>query len=183
MKQALIVVDIQNDYFPGGKMALLGMESAAANAKRTLELFRARGLPIFHIQHLSNRADATFFLPETDGAEIHGSVAPITGEPIIQKHFPNAFRNTSLDEKLKRLEVKEVIVIGAMTHMCVDTTVRAAFDLGFKCTVVSNACATKDLKFDGVEVKAQQVHWSFMAALSAPFARIIKASELENHLS
>ena len=96
MKRALIIVDIQNDYFPGGKMELVGMEEAANNARHALEMFRAKNLPIFHIRHLSNRAGATFFLPETDGAEIHESVAPQGGESIVQKHFPNSFRNTSL---------------------------------------------------------------------------------------
>ncbi|MBT6005725.1 MAG: isochorismatase family protein, partial [Prolixibacteraceae bacterium] len=122
MKQALIIVDIQNDYFPGGKMELVGIGEAAKNAQHALELFRARNLPIFHIQHLSNRAGATFFLPETDGVEIHKSVTPKSSENIIQKNFPNSFRDTSLNSQLQNLNVGEVIICGAMTHMCIDTT-------------------------------------------------------------
>jgi nicotinamidase-related amidase len=182
MTPALIIVDLQNDYFPDGKMALVGMEEAAPKAHHALELFRARNLPIFHIQHISNRAGATFFLPETRGVEIHERVAPQIGEPIIQKHFPNSFRETSLYEQLQRLNVEEVVICGAMTHMCIDTTVRAAFDLGYRCLVVSDACATRNLEFDGVAIGAPQVQAAFMAALASAFAQVIRVNGLESHL-
>jgi nicotinamidase-related amidase len=182
MTPALIIVDLQNDYFPDGKMALVGMEEAAKKAHHALELFRARNLPIFHIQHISNRAGATFFLPETRGVEIHERVAPQIDEPIIQKHFPNSFRKTSLYEQLQRLNVEEVVICGAMTHMCIDTTVRAAFDLGYRCLVVSDACATRDLEFDGVAIGAPEVQAAFMAALASAFAQVIRVNGLESHL-
>jgi len=182
MKQALIIVDIQNDYFSGGKMELVGIEEAAKYAQRALELFRAKNLPIFHIQHLSNRAGATFFLPETDGVEIHESVTPQSGEYIIQKNFPNSFRYTTLNGQLQNINVGEVIICGAMTHMCIDTTVRAAFDLGFRCLVVSDACATRNLEFEGVSIEALQVQAAFMSALSSPFAQVIKVDKLESKL-
>ena len=182
MKQALIIVDIQNDYFPGGKMELVGMEAAAKNAHRVLELFRAKNMPIFHIQHVSNRPGATFFLPETYGVEIHKSVTPKSGEPVIQKRFPNCFRDTSLQDQLQGLSVEEIIICGAMSHMCIDTTVRAAFDLGFRCFVVSDACATRNMEFGGITIEASQVHAAFMAALSVPFAQIIEVNKLENQM-
>lgn len=182
MKRALIIVDLQNDYFPGGRMELVDIEEAAINAQHALELFRAKMLPIFHIQHLSNRAGATFFLPETDGVEIHESVTPKSGEYIIQKHFPNSFRDTSLNEQLQSLGMEEAIICGAMTHMCIDTTVRAAFDLGFRCLVLSDACATKNMEYGGVTIEAPQVQAAFMAALSSPFAQVIEVNGLESHL-
>lgn len=178
MRQALMIVDIQNDYFPGEKMELVGMEAASKNAQRVLEFFRAKNMPIFHIQHVSNRPGATFFLPETSGVEIHENVTPKSGEPVIQKHFPNCFRDTSLEDQLRGLSVEEIIICGAMSHMCIDTTVRAAFDLGFRCFVVSDACATRNLEFGGITIDASQVHAAFMAALSNPFAEIIEANKL-----
>jgi len=181
MKQALIIVDIQNDYFPGGKMELVDMETAAKNAQRVLKLFRTKNMPIFHIQHVSNRR-GTFFLPETYGVEIHESVTPKNGEPVIQKHFPNCFRDTSLQDQLRDLSVGEIIICGAMTHMCIDTTARAAFDLGFRCFVVSDACATRNMEFGGITIEASKVHAAFMAALSVPFAQIIEVDGLENEL-
>ena len=119
-------------------------------------------------------------MPETDGAEIHESVAPKSGELVIQKHFPNCFVATSLQDQLNALGVEQIIFCGAMSHMCIDTTVRAAFDLGFHCIVVSDACATRNLQFGVIIVEASQVHAAFMAALSAPFAQVIDVSELES---
>jgi nicotinamidase-related amidase len=182
MRPALIIVDMQNDYFSGGKMELAGIEEAAKNARHALELFRARNLPIFHIQHVSDRAGATFFLPNTDGVEIQENMAPKKGEHLIQKHFPNSFRDTSLNEQLKNLDIEEVVICGAMTHMCIDTTVRAASDLGFRCLVISDACATKNLEFGGAAIEARQVHAAFMAALSNAFAQVIEANMLESLL-
>ena len=177
MRQGLVLVDIQNDYFPGGKMALAGMERAAGNARRLLQEFRNRQLPVFHVRHISKRPGATFFLPGTQGAEIHETMAPKPAETVIEKHFPNSFRNASLLEHLKQAQVEEVVVCGAMSHMCIDATVRAAFDFGFSCIVVEDACATRDLQHKGKTVEADQVHSAFMAALSAPYAKVIAADE------
>ena len=172
MTQGLIIVDVQNDYFNGGTMELVGMAAASENCKALLENFRDKEAPIFHIQHLATREGATFFIPETRGCEIHTDVTPKYDEPELVKHFPSAFRDTELEKQLKSRGVSEVIICGAMTHMCIDTTTRAAFDLGFQCHVIADACATKDLEFNGETVKAKDVQNAFMAALSVPFAKI-----------
>ena len=177
MKKGLILIDIQNDYFPGGSMELVGMEHAAQNAGLMLTECRKMAFPVFHIQHISKRPGATFFLPNTKGVEIHKSVAPQTGEAIIEKYFPNAFRDTDLLNVLKRSEVDEVVICGAMTHMCVDATTRAAFDFGFRCTVIDDACATRNLEFKGTTVEAGKVHAAFMAALAVPYARVLSAKD------
>ena len=179
-KEALLIVDIQNDYFPGGNMELDSMEAAAKNAQRVLEFFRTENKPVFHIRHLSSSPGATFFLPATFGAEIHHSVTPKNNEPVIEKHYPNCFRETSLQEQLNESGLEKITICGAMSHMCIDTTVRAAFDLGFDCRVVSDACATRKMEFGGIKVKAYQVHAAFMAALSVPFAEIVETNSLIN---
>lgn len=178
MNQALVLVDIQNDYFPGGTMELVGMNAAADKAQAVLARFRSRGAPIFHVQHIANRPGATFFLPDTKGAEHHASVRPEAGEAVVTKHFPNSFRDTALGEQLKAAGVEQLVIVGAMSHMCIDATTRAAFDLGYQCTVIQDACATRDLAFNNERVEAAKVHASFMAALSAPYARVIPAGTL-----
>jgi nicotinamidase-related amidase len=170
MNQALVLIDIQNDYFPGGRMTLDGADAAAGNAARLLEHFRASGLPLFHIQHVSTRPNATFFIPGTEGIEFHPTVAPRAGEAVIQKNFPNAFRATKLDTELRARGITELVIAGMMTHMCIDTSVRAAFDLGFKVDLAFDACATRNLRFGDVEYPAAQVHGSFIAALNGTFA-------------
>ncbi|MEI6208380.1 MAG: cysteine hydrolase family protein [Desulfuromonadales bacterium] len=172
MSTALLLIDIQNDYFPGGRMDLVGSNEAAGAAARLLAVFRKTSWPIFHIQHISAQPGATFFVPGTAGVEIHPSVTPLPGEPVIIKHFPNSFRETGLQEQLRLSGIGTLLVCGMMTHMCVDATVRAAFDLGFTCTIAQDACATRDLTFYGEIISARQVHGAFLAALGAVYANV-----------
>ena len=178
MTQALIIVDIQNDYFPGGKMELVGSDAAAVEASRLLRAFRERGAPIFHVQHVSTRPGATFFLPDTEGMKIHQSVAPLASETVITKHFPNSFRETRLLEALRAAKIERLAIAGMMTHMCIDATTRAAADLGFQCTLAHDACATRDLAFGGSKVAARDVHTAFLASLNGAFAKVVPASEI-----
>jgi nicotinamidase-related amidase len=177
-KTALVLVDIQNDYFPGGKMVLEAMQAAAMNAARLLLHFREGGLPVFHIQHIAMRPGATFFLPGTTGSEIHPLAAPMAGETVIVKHFPNSFRQTLLLDDLQKAGVSSLIVCGAMSHMCIDATVRAASDLGFQCLVAQDACATRALAFGKQDVAAAKVHAAFMAALAAGYAQVTTTADL-----
>ena len=177
MNDCLLLIDLQNDYFPGGNMELVDTRKAATNAQLLLQQFRKEDLPIVHIQHLSTRPGSTFFLPETNGVEINQMVSPQEGEIVVVKNYPNSFRETKLLETLKKAQIKNIVICGAMSHMCIDATTRAAFDLGFSCVVAEDACATKDLTFKGKTIKASDVHASFMAALSAPYANILTTQE------
>jgi nicotinamidase-related amidase len=175
---ALVVIDIQNDYFPGGAMELEGAEAAGARAAQAMRKFRDKNLPVIHVRHLSVRPGATFFLPGTRGAEIHASVAPLNGETIVEKNFPNSFRNTALQEMLERSGVKNLVVAGMMTHMCVDASVRHAADLGYKVTLLGDACATRAQTYAGETVPARQVHAAFLAALNGFYAKVVNTHEL-----
>src|SRR5262245_11598946 len=128
--KALLIVDIQNDYFPGGKMELVGSEPASLRAAELIASFRDRRMPVIHMQHVSLRPGATFFLPDTEGVKIHTHVAPADQELVIQKHFPNSFRDTKLLDHLRQTGVQELVIAGMMTHMCIDATTRAAADHG-----------------------------------------------------
>jgi nicotinamidase-related amidase len=174
---ALLLIDIQKDYFPGGKMELNGAEEAARQAAKILQCFRSRRLPIVHIAHEAARPGATFFLPGTEGREIHSLVHPRAGEPVVTKNFPNSFLGTPLLEILRQQAVSRLVIVGMMTHMCVDATARAAKDLGLHCTLVHDATATRDLAFTGNPVPAAQVQTAFIAALSAVCDRTLTANE------
>lgn len=178
MTTALLIIDIQNDYFPGGAMALHEPEAAAANAARLMAAYRAKGRPVLHAQHLSVRPGATFFIPGTRGAEIHDAVKPLPGEPVFRKNFPNCFRETQLLEHLRAAGVTGLTIAGMMTHMCVDTTTRAAADLGFACALAHDACATKELAFGGAKIAPAQVQLAYMAGLNGLFAKVLSAEEL-----
>jgi nicotinamidase-related amidase len=174
-RTALLLIDIQNDYFPGGGNELEGSLEAARCAARLLEHFRGAELPVFHARHVSIRPGATFFLPDTEGVRIHESVAPAAGEIVIEKHLPNAFAKTGLLTQLRLAFVSRLVVSGMMTHLCVDATVRAAFDYGFECIVAGDACATKALVHGGRTVSARDVHAAFLAALDGASAKVMSA--------
>ncbi|HEO65057.1 MAG TPA: cysteine hydrolase [Spirochaetes bacterium] len=183
MSEALVIIDVQKDYFPGGRMEVVNSENATQMAKSLLSIFRKNNKNIVHIQHVSTREEATFFLPETDGVEIHESVSPLAGEKIITKHFPNSFRGTDLEDYLHGKGVEQIIFCGMMSHMCIDATVRAAFDKGFTCVVADDACATRDLSHGGVNVTSLNVHASYMAALSSVYANVINSKEIIEQMS
>jgi nicotinamidase-related amidase len=177
MKQALLLIDIQNDYFDAGAMTLVNANPASENAKLLLETIRSKKLPVIHIQHIATKAGATFFLPETFGVEIHKSVRPVANEKVIVKHFPNSFRETELLDILRKNEITDLIVAGMMTHMCIDATTRAAKDLGYNCTLIGDACATRNLEINGETVKATDVHNAFLAALNVTYANVSTTKE------
>lgn len=172
MKSGLVLIDIQNDYFSGGSFELEGSLRASLIANKLLSLFRQEELPIFHLQHISIRQGATFFFPNTFGVEFHSAVKPLVGEVVIQKHHPNCFRDSCLQTLLRQQEVEHLVVCGMMTHMAIDATVRAAYDLGFKVTVIADACATRSLTFRDVTIPASQVHAASLATLNYLFAKV-----------
>jgi nicotinamidase-related amidase len=179
MKTALILVDIQRDYFPNGRMELVGIEAASAKAADVLSFFRENTWPTFHIQHVSTGKGAAFFLPDTRGVEIHESITPLPGDIVIQKHYPNSFRETDLYERLTGAGLRRLVICGAMSHMCIDATTRAAADLGFSCMVVHDGCATRDLEFAGKTIPAEDVHGSFMSALGAAYANVLSLADFQ----
>jgi nicotinamidase-related amidase len=172
MSKALLIVDIQNDYFRNGKMELVGADKAGENAKIILEKFRDKNLTVVHIQHIAINPSATFFLPDTEGVKINSKAAPEKNEKIIIKHYPNSFRETGLLDYLKSKEVSNLVICGMMTHMCIDTTARAAYDAGFNCIVIGDACATKDLEFNGEKATAKEVQVAYLSALHGTFADV-----------
>ncbi|HEY9644122.1 MAG TPA: cysteine hydrolase family protein [Coleofasciculaceae cyanobacterium] len=177
MKSGLVLIDIQNDYFTGGKFELEGGLEASLKASQLLSFYRQQQLPVFHLQHLSIRQGATFFFPNTPGAEFHPHVRPLEGEVVIHKHHPNCFRDSLLQTELQQQGVEHLVVCGMMTHMAIDATVRAAYDMGFQVTVIADACATRSLTFRNVTVSAFQVHSASLAALGYLFANIQTADE------
>ncbi|MEJ2728486.1 MAG: cysteine hydrolase family protein [Deltaproteobacteria bacterium] len=181
MHTGLILVDIQNDYFTGGRMELVGMEAAGEKAAQLLAFFRDNRWPTFHIQHISDREGASFFLPDTKGVEIHAVVSPRPDDPVIQKRYPNSFRETPLLDTLKSTGVESVVICGAMSHMCIDATTRAAVDFGFRCTVVHDACVTRNLDFGNKKILARDVHSAFMAALGSAYAKVVSCRDLIEH--
>jgi nicotinamidase-related amidase len=164
---ALILIDIQNFYFPGGKSELVEPEKAAGQAKILLNYFRETKGLVVHVRH-----------EFTPGGEIHALVAPLSSEKVFSKTEVNAFLHTGLDDYLKQNRIKKLVLCGMQTHMCLEAATRAGHDLGYECTVIKDACATRDLKFDEVTVAAQQVHISTLATLKS-YAKVVGLQEFQ----
>ena len=163
-------------------MALDNIASAARNCQNLLEKFRALKAPTFIVQHLFNTPSAPFFTPNTHGAELHESISPKDQDKMIVKNEVNSFRNTDLLQELQQVAVENVVICGAMSHMCVDAAVRAAADFGFHCILAHDACATCAQEFNGIRVPAEQVHAAYMAALSFAYADVISTAEVLSRL-
>ena len=175
---ALIVIDVQAFYFPGGMVPLNGPETAASQTAKVIAVFRAADRPVIHVQHLPKDVDT----PDPTGIQeqyrIHPEVLPKEGEIVIGKHHANSFRDTELLTILQKQGIKRLVVTGMQTHMCVEAAVRAAADFGFEVTVVHDACATRDLEFGGDTVPAAQVHAGALAAMNGSYAKVISTAEL-----
>ncbi|PJR08819.1 cysteine hydrolase family protein [Sinorhizobium meliloti] len=176
-KRAIIVVDLQKDYLVVGALPLVKIDEAVANAAKVITVARSAGDKVIHVRH-ENPANAQFFALGTDGAEIIPTVAPAKGELVITKGYPNAFRGTQLKHALDAEGIKDVVIIGAMTHMCIDATSRAAADLGYNTTIVEDACATRDVEFNGKTVSAAQVHAAYMSALALAYGKVVTIRDL-----
>lgn len=170
-KTALVLVDIQNDYFEGGAWTLPTMNAAAAQAARVLADARNTGMDVIHIQHQA-APNAPFLVAGTWGAQINETVSPIEGERIIAKDRPNSFHNTDLDAQLRSLDVTNIRLVGAMSQMCIDATARAGRDLDYSIEVIEDACAARPVRFSEIDLDAVQVHAAFMSALNGTYAMV-----------
>ncbi len=177
MNTALLLVEIQNDYFPNGRIPLEKSVEASLKAKQILEAYRDKKMTVIHVQHISTHPNANSHLPCTKGAEFHPNVQPMKGEMIIKKHYPNSFKDTSLLNYLIKNQISHLAICGMMTHSAIEATVRAAYDLGFSCTVLHDACATKSLEFNHTIIPEHSVQYAFMAALQPNYARVLSTED------
>jgi nicotinamidase-related amidase len=173
VKTALLIVDIQKFYFPGDGPGLVNADAAALAAKEVLQIFRDQQQLVVHVRHQSAR-----------GFDIHPFVAPLSPEKVITKQEVNSFYKTDLLGYLKGNSVNKLIIIGMQTQMCLEAAVRAAHDFGFECTVVQEACATKDLKFGGKMVKAEEVQTAVFSTLAnGGYAKVIDLNEFRENFA
>lgn len=174
---ALLLIDIQNFYFPGGKISLHGSVIASQKAKKVLDFFRQGQFPVVHVKHMP-RDKSNPKISEDPAWNIYSQVAPHPGEKVIVKHFVNCFRETDLLNFLKRSHIRNLVICGMQSHMCLEAGVRAAADYGFSVILIHDACATRDLEFNDMQIPAHLVHASTLATLKSAYARVVSSDEL-----
>jgi nicotinamidase-related amidase len=168
---ALLIIDIQDFYFPGGMLPLVEPDKAAKNAQALLNHFREEKKTVIHVRHNAS-----------SGADIHFLVKPLENEKIISKDKANAFVGTDLLEYLKENKIENLVLCGMQTHMCLEAATRAASYYGFKCTVVEDACTTRDLEYGDITVHAKDVHYATLSALNRTYATIKTTKQLLDEL-
>lgn len=174
-KSALVLIDCQNTYREG-IMQLEGVEPALKECATLLKRARDAGAPVIHIQHDAG-AGSPYDTKEHIGS-IADIVAPAAGEKVITKAYPSSFEGTDLDAELKRLGITDLVLAGFMTHVCVNSTARAAFNHGYRATVVGNATATRSLPNPlGGTVPAETLHNGALAALADIFAIVVPSED------
>lgn len=166
-KTALLLIDIQEFYFPGGLAELKEPVEAAENAALLLDYFRSQGWPVAHVGHISKTQQ-----------DFYPSTSPGENEYILMKSEVNAFAGGELHSYLQKMEVTHLIICGMQTHMCVEAATRAAADLGYECTLISDACTTRDLKYDDQEIPSAMVHLGTLATLKGTYARVNTTASL-----
>jgi nicotinamidase-related amidase len=171
-KTALLIIDVQEFYFPGGRMQLVDPEQAGMNAGLLLDHFRKKGMTVYHVRHN--------FEP---GGDIHPYVRPNEDEPVISKDQVNAFYETGLLEMIRGDSVEQLVICGMQTHMCVEAAVRAAHDYGFTCLLASDACATRALQYEEFIIPAKNVHYSTLSTLEGSYARVITTDAIIREFS
>ncbi len=164
-KTALLLIDIQDFYFPGGFSALSEPEVAARNAALVLDYFRKNKMEVVHVMHKASKQNG-----------INKIVMPLENEKVIEKTEVSCFNKTGMLEYLKEKNISRVVIAGMQTHMCVEAAVRAAYDNGFQVILISDACATKDLEYEGKKIPAEMVRLTTLSTLKA-YAEITTAKE------
>ncbi len=162
---ALLIIDIQDFYFPGGKSELVNPVPAAQNAAKLLDYFRSNQYLVAHVGHNAS-----------ENQEFYPLVKPLEGEAVFMKNKVNAFVDTQLLDYLQGQQISKLVICGMQTHMSVEAAVRAATDFGFKVTLIHDACATRDLKWGNEIIPAKMVHLSTLATLQS-YSKILSTKE------
>ncbi|KAI8337250.1 Isochorismatase-like protein [Chlamydoabsidia padenii] len=182
-EEALIVVDVQNDYFPNGKLPTWKPVETAEACAELIKKFRQEGKEVVFVKHVikdSQVKDFPFFIKGTHGVEIHDIVKPLPSEKIITKNEVSSFVGTDLKEYLTGKGVKKLVVVGMMIHNCVNATVYSGVEEGFPCVVVEEAVNTMDQSYDGEIVKAQDIKKAFLTGIQFAFSKVYKLQDVLN---
>ncbi|MBN3724990.1 cysteine hydrolase family protein [Burkholderia sp. Ac-20379] len=153
--RALVVIDLQNDYFPGGALPLWNPETTLANIEQAIGQARAQGIPVIHVQHVSHGPRGGLFDADTPGVAIHPRIlAAAPDAPVVTKAFADGFWQTTLDDTLQSLGVDDLLICGMMTQNCVTHTAISKSAEKYGVTVLSDCCTTVSELIHKFAVKA-----------------------------
>ena len=162
MKNALIVIDIQNDYFPGGAFTLENADEACKVAVEAIEQAKRDGWLVVGVQHV-NSPDAPFFKPDTEGVKTHSAIAAaLVDAPIVVKSEADSFFKTNLEQIVREAGITDIYLTGMMTQHCITHTALSPQASGMKVHIIAKGCAApaqalSDLALHGLSARCDVV--------------------------
>ncbi|MGE5453802.1 MAG: cysteine hydrolase family protein [Methylocystaceae bacterium] len=175
-KRALLVIDVQNEYF-SGKLPISYPVGSLDNIKLLMQNAHKRGLPIILVQHTSPQPDANTFVRNSDGWKLHPDILLLPFDCIIEKNLPGSFTDTNLGTCLKEMEVDTVVICGYMSQMCCDTTARQAMHLGYHVEYIADATGTLDIKNYAGQIKAEDLHHAVLITQAMRFSQVMNTGQ------
>lgn len=176
VKQALLVIDVQNEYFTG-RMPLVYPPGSLENVLRAMDAAIENEIPVIVVQHTAPQPDSSVFIKGTDGWSLHPEVKKRSNSMVIEKHLPGSFTGTDLDAWLKSRDIDTIVIAGYMTHMCCDTTARQAMHLGYAVRFLSDATGTLSINNDTGAVSAEELHKAVLVVQNSRFSEVLTARE------
>lgn len=176
MKKALLVIDVQNEYFDG-KLPIAYPSGSLDNILKAMDAATAAGVPTVVVQHASTKPDARTFRPGSVEQELRAEVAERPRDLLIEKHLPGSFTNTELEAWLRANDIDEVVIAGYMTQLCCDTTARQANHLGFGVEFLADATGTLPLQNSAGAVTAEELHRAILVTQQLSFAKVLTTNE------
>lgn len=181
-KRALLVIDVQNEYF-SGKLPVTYPSSSLGNIVRAMDAARAAGIPIAVIQHTAPQADSSVFRRGSREWELLSEIADRDRDVLIQKTLPGSFTGTNLESWLRKQGATTVVIAGYMTQMCCDTTARQAVHHGFEVEFLSDATGTLAFENEAGKVTAEELHCATLVTQQMRFSRVLRTEEWLKSLS
>lgn len=183
MKRALIVVDVQNEYFEGGALPISYPPNSFSRIKEAIEEAQKAGILVVFVQHASLKENAGAFVRGSHLWEFHDDIKKLTPDLVIEKNHASSFVGTDLNWRLRTLGVDTVTIVGYMTQNCCDATARDASQLGYNVEFLSDANGTLAFSNNAGEVSAEELHRSFLVAQAFGFSRVLSLDEWRALLS
>jgi len=182
MKRALLVIDVQNEYFTG-KLPVSYPENSFQNILKVIDFSNQKDIPVILIQHAKIDKDAVTFKKGTHEFEIHDEVLKRNYNKIIEKNLPGSFTGTELKSWIKENGIETVTICGYMTQMCCDTTARQAMQLGFNVEFLSDATGTLGISNYAGEISDEELHKAILVTQAMIFSKVLTTDEWINSLN
>lgn len=182
MKRALLVIDVQNEYFTG-KMPIAYPHGSIDNVVKAMETASNNQIPVIVIQHTAPQPDSKTFVKGSEGWKLHSDIEARPCDLLVEKNLPGSFTDTILESWLREKGIDTVVVVGYMTQMCCDTTARQAVHLGFKVEFLSDATGTLHVSNYAGTVTAEELHKAILVTQAMRFSKVMTTQQWMEELN